>query len=492
MRREVRALHTAAQVRELDRIAIEEAGIPGYTLMGRAGQAVFEALREAWPEARRIVVLCGAGNNAGDGYVVARLAREHGLTAEVLWLKDPATLAGDAATAARDWHAAGGAARAFDPGPLVDADVVVDALLGTGLDRPLAGGWLAAVEAVNASGRPVLAVDVPSGLHADTGMPLGAAVRAALTVTFIGVKQGLLTGEAADHVGRLLYDDLDVPAEVLERVPPTALRIAEVDVRDSLPPRPRTAHKGRCGHVLVVGGNLGLAGAARLAGEGALRTGAGLVSVATRPEHAAALAGGRPELMARGVAGPEELAPLLARATALAVGPGLGQDGWARGLLARVLEAPQPKVLDADALNLLAAEPMRRDDWILTPHPGEAARLLGTDAGAVQRDRYAAARALAERYGGVAVLKGPGTIVADARAVWVCDRGNPGMASGGMGDVLTGAIAALLAQGLSPEEAARTGVWLHAAAADAAAACGERGMIASDLLPHLRRLANPF
>lgn len=491
MRREIRALHTAAQVRELDRLAIAEAGIAGYELMCRAGRAAFEALREAWPRARRIVVLCGAGNNAGDGYVVARLARERGLEAEVLWLRDPAGLAGDAATAARDWHAAGGRSRPFDAGALAGADVVVDALLGTGLDRPLEGSWAAAVEALATATAPVLALDLPSGLHADTGAVLGAAVRADLTVTFVGAKRGLLTGEAPDHVGRLLYDDLDVPEAVLARVPPAALRVTAADVREVLPPRPRTAHKGRFGHVLVVGGNNGMAGAARLAGEGALRAGAGLVSVAVRSGHAAAIAAGRPELMARDVEGAEALAAPLARATVLAAGPGLGQDAWARALLARVLEAPQPKVLDADALNLLAAEPVRREDWVLTPHPGEAARLLGTDTATVQRDRFAAARALVERYGGVAVLKGAGTIVADARAVWVCDRGNPGLASGGTGDVLTGVIAGLLAQGLAPEEAARTGVWLHGAAADAAAACGERGMIASDLLAHVRGLANP-
>lgn len=489
------ALYRAAQVRELDRIAIQTFGIPGLTLMERAGRATFAALRHRWPEARRLAVLCGTGNNGGDGFVVARLAHEAGLAVEVLQVGDAARLAGDALAAAEVLRAAGVEPHSFDPGRIPEADVVVDALFGTGLEREVTGVWRAAVEAINASGANgagVVAVDIPSGLHADTGAVLGAAVRAQLTVTFIGLKQGLFTAMGPDHCGMVLFDDLQVPPDVYTSVSPAARRIRPEDLATRLAPRPRGAHKGGHGHVLIVGGEHGMAGAARMAGEAAARVGAGLVTVATRPEHAAVLTAARPELMCHGVEGPRDLLPLLRRATVVAIGPGLGRSRWAQGLFAAVLETGLPLVVDADALNLLAAEPVARGNWVLTPHPGEAARLLGTTSQAVQADRFSALAQLVRRYRAVAVLKGAGTLVqAEDGAVWLCDRGNPGMATGGMGDVLTGVIAGLAGQGLPLAEAAWAGVHLHATAGDAAARDGERGLLALDLMPHLRRAANP-
>jgi len=484
-------LYRAASVRALDREAIEGCAIPGATLMERAGAAVCTVLEAAWPAARRVSVFCGTGNNGGDGFVVARRVREAGGEATVVQLGDAARLAGDARLHAERAAAAGVhtlAPERFDPAA---CDVIVDALLGTGLERAVQGAYRTAIEAVNAAARPVIAVDVPSGLAADTGQVLGAAVRAAATVTFIGVKRGLLTGAAADHCGQLWFADLDLPAAVYAAVPADAERIDLAGERAVLAPRPRAAHKGRFGHVLVVGGERGYAGAARMAAEAAARTGAGLVSVATREEHAGHIAAARPELMAQGVEHGTGLAALARRASVLALGPGLGQASWGRALFAAALEIARPMVVDADALNLLAADPLQRPDWILTPHPGEAARLLGTDTGAVQADRFAAAAAIRRRYGGVCVLKGAGTVVAAGSVPAVCAAGNPGMASGGMGDVLTGIVAGLLAQGLAPAAAARLGVCLHAAAGDAAAADGERGLLATDLLAHLRRLLDP-
>lgn len=257
----------------------------------------------------------------------------------------------------------------------------------------------------------------------------------------------------------------------------------------TLPARSPTAQKGDFGHVLVIGGDHGMSGALRLAGEAALRTGAGLVSVATRADHAAGISTSRPELMSHGVESVAQLSPRLKRATVLAAGPGLGQGEWGRKLFSAVLESSLPMVVDADALNLLAAEPVRRDNWILTPHTGEAARLLGQTVEQVQADRIAAAVALKQKYGGVVVLKGAGTLVVDATGeIAMCNEGNPGMASGGMGDVLTGVIAGLLAQGCDLTESARQGVCLHAHAADLAAQEGQRGLLASDLFPYLRRL----
>ncbi len=485
-------LFRAEQVRELDRLAIEEFDVPGYTLMTRAAAAALRELRRCWPHARRLVVLCGTGNNGGDGYVLARLAVEAGLTARVLTLGDQQALIGDAATARNDWMNSGGHAVAFAPDGLDDADVVVDGLLGTGLQRELSGQWREAVEAVNAHAAPVLALDIPSGLHADTGAVLGAAVYSALTVSFIGLKRGLFTGEGPDRCGEVVFDDLGVPAGVYLSVPPAATRIEGDVLRRLLPPRPRGAHKGRFGHVLVVGGDHGMTGAVRMAAEAAARGGAGLVSVATRREHAAAIAAVRPELMCHGVDAAADLHPLLERATVVAIGPGLGQSPWAQRLLGTVLDTDLPLVVDADALNLLAREPGSRGHWVLTPHPGEAARLLGTSAAEVQADRFAAVEALADAFDGVVVLKGAGTLVhARGGGTYLCDRGNPGMASGGMGDVLTGVIASLLAQGLDLEDAARAGVFAHAMAADVAAGGGERGLMALDLLPELRQLLNP-
>ncbi len=485
-------LYTAQQTRELDRQAIEVHGIPGLTLMQRAGAFAFDCLRRHFPDARRIVVVCGPGNNGGDGHVVARLAHEAGLSVRVLLPTDPDRLKGDAATCAEERRLAGVADEPWDPSALEGADLVVDALLGTGLDRPVKENLAAVIEALNASGRPVLAIDVPSGLNADTGQPMGCAVHALLTTTFIGRKRGLYTGEGPEFAGEIEFDALGVPGLVHDAVPTRVTLLGLEALLEQLGPRPRTAHKGRFGHVLVVGGAPGFSGAARMAAEAAARTGAGLVSLATHPEHAAFATLLRPELMPHAVAGPEDLVPLLERATVVAVGPGLGRGAWGSALLSRLLEQDAPLVVDADALNLLATEPCRRDDWVLTPHPGEAARMLGCGTAEVQADRFAAVEALAERYGGTIVLKGAGTLVREPEGgIGVCPLGNPGMASGGMGDVLTGIIAGLIAQGLFPAGAAALGVCLHAAAADLAAGEGERGLLASDVIARLRSLINP-
>ena len=484
------ALYTAGQVRDLDRRAIHVLGIAGYELMTRAGHATLNALRALWPAVRSITVLCGPGNNGGDGYVVARVARAQGLRTRVVALGDPLQLGGDARRAYDDFTAAGGHCEPWSPAAL-ETDVIVDALYGTGLAREVSGEARVMLAAANDSGRPIVAVDIPSGLQADSGAALGIAARCQLTVTFIGRKVGLYLGDGAEHVGRVVFDGLDVPAETYAGVVPVARLLGEEDVADALPVRRRAAHKGDHGHVLVVGGGPGMPGAARLAGEAALRAGAGLVTVAVHPDNAAIVAS-RPELMCVAAHGPGDLAHALSRATVVAIGPGLGQGDWARGVLAAVLTGGQPLVVDADALNLVAAAPRRRDRWVLTPHPGEAARLLGTSGAAVQVDRLLAARDLQARYGGTTVLKGAGSIVHGAAGVpGICDRGNPGMAAGGMGDVLTGVIAGIAAQCADLDLAARAGVFVHAQAGDLAARRGERGLLASDVLEQVRACVNP-
>ncbi|MFW2404205.1 MAG: NAD(P)H-hydrate dehydratase [Gammaproteobacteria bacterium] len=485
---------TPNAVREMDRTAIEDLSIPGYTLMTRAGQATFNDARERYPSERRWLILCGAGNNAGDGYVIARLARAAGLDVRVVALSDPGKLNGDAATARDDFLGAGGSIEDFSTDFCRHADIIVDAMLGTGLDRALGGAYLQAAESLSSVDTPVIAVDIPTGLNGTTGAVMGAAVRADLTATFVGLKQGLFVGDGPDHCGEIRFHDLAIPADRLSSIEPTLRLYAESDARALLGKRQRTDHKGRFGHVLVVGGNRGMGGAARLAGEAALRSGAGLVSVAAHPQSARAILAGRPELMCHAVENPEQLDELLARATVVALGPGLGRDDWAWEMFQRAIGASPQKVVDADALNVLAEESLQRDDWVLTPHPGEAARLLGTESAAIQGDRLAAVREITRRYGGVAVLKGHGTLIGarDTLPVLV-RRGNPGMASAGMGDVLTGIVAGLLAQfPADPLAAASAAAHAHGLAGDlAAAAGGERGLIAGDVLAHLRTAVNP-
>lgn len=486
------SLYSAAQVRELDRIAIEEHQIPGIQLMHQAGQAAWQVLQSNWSDARNICVVCGAGNNAGDGYILAKLAFEKHFNINLLTLSAPEKLHGDAKKSYQAVSEMGIPCQAFDPRSLSAAEVIVDAILGTGIDRDVGGGYAEAIAAINSSGRPVLSIDIPSGLNADTGKVMGQAIKAQITVTFIGLKTGLFTGQGPEYCGQVVFSDLDVPEAIYEQVPSTKERIELEGLPVvSLPRRRRDAHKGDYGHVLIIGGDYGFAGAARMASEAAARTGAGLVTLATRPEHAIAVSMAVPEIMARGVDNIRDLEPMLERATVIAIGPGLGQSDWAMALLSRVLDTGQPVVVDADALNLIAGEPSSSERWVLTPHPGEAARLLNTGAGEIQADRFAAVQALQAKYGGVIVLKGSGTLVADSGRIAVCSAGNPGMATGGMGDILTGMIAALIAQGLESNDAAKLAVCLHAAAADEVATeQGERGMLATDLLPRIRHLLN--
>ncbi len=477
------ALFATAQARALDRAAID-GGIGGIELMERAARAALDDLRRRWHEARTLCVLCGPGNNGGDGFLLAALARAAGLRVNVIALSEHAS--GDAALARERFVAEGGTL--LPERTLPAADVYVDGLFGSGLNRAPGGDAAALIAALNAQARPVLALDVPSGLDSDTGRAFDPCVRAAATVCFVGWKRGLFTAQGPDQCGVRTLATLAIPESVYASVAPGASLL----VPQALPARARDSHKGRYGHVLVVGGDLGTGGAVHLCGEAAARIGAGLVSVAAREANVGPILAARPELMPHGVHVPRNLEPLLARASVVALGPGLGQDDWGRGLWQAALDAGKPTVLDADGLNLLAGHARALPQvCVLTPHPGEAARLLAANTTAVQADRFAAVRALANKYRAVAVLKGAGSLIADPDGqVAVCPWGNPGMASGGMGDVLTGVIAALLAQGLSAWDAACLGVGLHARAGDLAARAGERGLLASDLFSYLRALLN--
>lgn len=444
--------------------------------------------------ARRWLIVCGGGNNGGDGYVIATLALAAGISAQVAAILDPSRLKGDAASSHQQYQRAGGVPLPFDAEYCNAADLIVDALFGTGLAREVSGEYRRIILAMNDAPAPKVAIDVPSGLDAARGMALGVAVRANLTVTFVARKVGMYIGEGPDYVGEVCFSDLALPPDIAARFHAAGQLFGDTDSRELLPRRPRTAHKGAFGHVLVAGGNIGMGGAVRLAAEAALRSGAGLVTVATRRENVAAVTGYRPELMSWPVETPADLDPVLTRATIIAVGPGLGQDEWAHGILSRILSSTLPLVVDADALNLLAMKPTQRRDWILTPHPGEAGRLLGISSAQVQADRPAAAAALSGKFGATVLLKGRATLVAAVDGTpWFVDCGNPGMATGGMGDVLTGIVAGLRAQFSHADVCAITALaaWVHARAGDAAAGSGERGLTAGDVVEHLRPWLNP-
>ncbi len=482
-------LYRTDQIKVLEQFVIQRGIISGFELMQRAGKAVFECLQARYPHVQNIVVFCGAGNNAGDGYIVATLALQAGLSVCVYSVTNPALLKGDALLAYQQYAQARGEVRPFSATVDITTDLFVDALLGTGLSRPVSDIYAQAIRVMNRSFAKVIAIDIPSGLNADTGNVDGEAVEADITVTFIGLKQGLFTGFAVQYVGDIVYASLDLPSEVWQTVTSSTQRV----LPKSLPPRPRYAHKGNFGHVLIIGGDVGYSGAARLAGMAALRCGAGLVSIATHPENAVVMNVICPELMCHGIQTVAQLIPLLSKASVIVIGTGLGQSDWAKALFHTALSMDKPLIIDADGLNLLAQSPCKKTNWVLTPHVGEAARLLAVTTSVIQIDRFQSVKVLQQQYGGVVLLKGAGTLIASENMLAVSNTGNAGMASGGMGDVLAGVIAGLITQGMSLQEAVQQGVYGHGLAADEAVKVdGERGLLASDLLPHLRRWVNQW
>lgn len=489
------ALFDSDQVRAIDRAAIA-AGTPGIVLMKRAARAAFEQCVTLWPKHTDYRVLCGAGNNGGDGWAFAALSLEAGLRATVYCTVAPYELKGEAKLAAEYALREGVPYVLIEDASLLDTTettVLVDALLGIGLDRPVGGVYASAIEWINQQATPVFALDIPSGLSADTGCVSTCAVRADATMSFIAYKRGLFTASAMDYCGRRFLDDLGVEDSVIES---NGSRVSLLSPQDLLAAliRPRQSHKGRSGHVAICGGNRGMSGAALLSSEAAICSGAGLVSLYSCASTAAAAMTRLPEVMTREVAAQTDIKSALRRASVICLGPGLGRDEWAETLLASALATDKPKVIDADALNLIAESDAHMSlggAHVLTPHPGEAARLLNCSTAEVEADRFAAVIELQSRYDGVVVLKGAGTLVASAEGVTVCDCGNPGMSVGGMGDVLAGVIAALVAQGLNPLEAAELGVWAHSKAADdLVSRQGEIGLKASELIPEIRRILN--
>nr|WP_086940079.1 NAD(P)H-hydrate dehydratase [Thaumasiovibrio occultus] len=486
------SLYASEQVKHGEKQVAKRLELPMYTLMERAGAAAFELLTERFGRCQRILICCGTGNNGGDGYVVARLAKTAGLDVTVWQIGDVEKLPEDALLARTLWLDDGGAVAAPESSIALSVDCVVDAMLGTGLSSAAREPFSTVIAAINHSAAKVLSIDVPSGLNADTGHAPGAVIKADATITFVGVKRGLMTAAAADHCGELHFCGLGIEAEFSSLIPANCLRVMPTDVEPYLLPRRRCAHKGDHGRLLCAGGDLGTGGAIGLASEAALHTGAGLVSVLTQPEHITYLLTRRPELMVLGWQDKAHVvAQQMAWADAIVLGPGLGQGDWGQALYFHLKETEKSLVLDADGLNLLALNPDYNANRILTPHPGEAARLLACTVAEVEADRFSAVVRLQQKYGGVVLLKGAGSLVYDGEQCWLVSAGNPGMATGGMGDVLSGILGALIAQGLSLSQAAVAGAWIHSRAGDLCSIDGERGMIASDLYSHIRQLVNP-
>jgi len=484
-------VHLAREIREIEQALLSQPSPP--PLMARAGLAVAEFARDLLGDrGKRVLLLAGPGNNGGDAFVAARQLKQWWVDVTVVFTGSEAKLPAAAKAALADWRAAGGALHDSVPSN-GDWHLIVDGLFGIGLERPLEGKQAELVNWSNASGVPILAIDIPSGLHADSGRVLGCAIRARHTLTFIGLKAGLLTLDGPDFAGEIHLHSLGV--DLPETAGPRGWRIESTVIANVLAPRRRNSHKGMFGNVGILGGAPGMVGAALLAGRAALKLGAGRVFVGLFADSPSVDLV-QPELMLRSAQEVLKTEGL----DCLAVGPGLGESQAAQHALAAVLAHPAPLVLDADALNLVAAHPAlqkslaaRTGASILTPHPAEAARLLATSTDNIQHDRIAAARALSARFNAGVVLKGNGSVCALKNGDWyVNTSGNPGMAAAGMGDVLSGIVASLTAQGGDPGLSLLAGVHLHGLAADrlVAEGTGPAGLTASEVTDAARRLLN--
>lgn len=509
----------AEQVRDNEALVAQKQGIDMYQLMLDAGNAVYELVSSHY-QCNKLLVLCGYGNNGGDGYVVAKLAMADNWQVAVLQVGDAGKLKGDAKRAYDDFCEVGGKVMVsltepFDKNEILvdEHTVVVDALLGTGTDGPVRAPMADLIAWLNEQQTAgVVSVDVPTGLQSNTGAVANVAVRASQTCTFIGVKQGLSTGLGPDFCGQLFYADLGIGDAFCELVAASAFCINQTQLSKALPKRSLASHKGSFGHVLLIGSDIGMSGAIRMAGRACLRTGAGLVSIITHEDNELVVAADCAEFMVSGIGTDTDIRPWLDKVDVIAIGPGLGCSEWGQSMFAQLLDylaqTPKPCVMDADGLNLLAKLKLcpRFDgqQTVITPHPLEAARLLGCNTIDVQQDRFDAALGLSEVTGAVALLKGVGTVINvpkvnvsevnvpsdTAECQYINTTGNPGMATAGMGDVLTGIIASLMGQGLMAKDAAILGAYIHGAAADLAARAGERGMMATDVLAHIRQVIN--
>ena len=486
------------QLQQYEADAAQTIGLNLFQLMERAGSAVFNNIRQYYPAAHRMLIVAGKGNNGGDGYIIARLAHQAGLNVTTVVCAERRQIQGDAFTALTllEEHAV----------PIhyclsvkhktkiindFKGELIVDCLFGIGFSGVLSKELNQLITVINNKNCTRVSVDVPSGLNADFGTITPIAIKADLTVTLIAYKRGLLSAQAANYVGELILETLSVNSALAELTPTHCFRQNKANL-PQLIPRAHTSHKGSIGMMLAAGGDSTFTGAICLASEMALRAGAALVSVCCHEHSRSVLLSRRPELMVVANCG-KTLASstLLEKVKSVVIGPGLGRNVWSKAVFEAAINIESDKVIDADGLYFLANNMYKSNKWILTPHPGEAAQLLGCGIADIELDRFFSVKAIAKKYGGICVLKGAGTLISDGQNTWINTTGNAGMASGGMGDVLSGLIGALILQTESLFQAARLGVYIHGLAADIIAKQqGQIGILASDLYPEVQRLIN--
>jgi NAD(P)H-hydrate epimerase len=472
-------LYLPKKVYQLDRAAVEQDGLAEIELMQRAGRRVWQALVTRWPGLSKITVFAGAGNNGGDAFVVALSARRQGVDVQLLIQGDLSRQSDTSSHFRELWEQAGGEYEDWQ-GQVLNGEVIVDGLLGIGLQRELDDHWQKLIAAINQCDVPRVAIDIPSGLNGVTGNPQPVAVEAQLTVTFIGAKTGQYLADGPDYCGELVYEDLGISTAARQSV---AAALSVIESCQLPPVRRKNSHKNHYGNLLLIGGDQGMSGAIALAAQAALRSGAGLVTALVHPECRANLAS-FPEIM---VLGWDALESRLPQASVIVVGPGLGDSAVAAQCLHSLQQVTLPMVVDAGALKAEFLQSLKSKQVVITPHPGEAAILLSSSSAEIQADRLRACNRLVESFAATCVLKGSGSLIGQQGVMPALNiSGNPGMASAGMGDVLSGIIAAMLGQGLTPFEAAKSAVFIHGLCAEVCCADeDESGLIASDIIRHI-------
>lgn len=486
-------LYTKEQIYKLDEIAIKHHNLSSIELMKLAAKSVFEYILEKYPK-QQINVFCGSGNNAGDGYIIASLAKQKGIPVQIIYTTNPNKLSQDAKLAYEIAKKESVVIKEFNFNIKITKGIVVDAILGIGIKGVPKNNHYNAIKFINKSKLSVISVDIPSGLNPDTGRTEGVCVKANTTISFIALKQGLFTCDGPDYCGNIIYKKLNIDSIVFKKVNHYVIKTELNELMKFFKDRRKNSHKNNYGHVLLIGGDYGYAGAILLAAEAALRSGAGLVSVATRKENINAILARKPEIMAHSIDCEEQhLDKLIDKANVLVIGPGLGNSSWSKNILKKSLESNLDKILDADALNIIANNNIKIKNNslnILTPHPKEAARLLKKQTYEIQDNRFQAIKEITKKYKSQVLLKGAGslTLNSEKSIINICTAGNTAMATAGMGDVLSGIIGALLAQGVEKDKCLHLAVCLHSSAADLAANNSQRGIISSDVIDNLKFL----
>ena len=498
-------LYTASETRKIDNLAVKEKGVSGYSLMQMAAEFTLDVILREFSPVEELIIFCSKGKNSGDGFLLGSFAKEFGLEVTIVMSNTSNVIKGVSRKAFEEMKDAKVkiiSTKSVEKLKVSNKTVIVDALIGTGLKGNLRKNIKESILALNKLGvkLPVLSLDIPSGVNPDTGDADDIAVYADITATFVAQKRGCFTSVGKKFSGEIIYSDLEIPKNLFSKITSTSYVVDYEDSISKVVYREQDAHKGHFGNVVIVGGDRGLGGAGLLSSRAAVYSGAGLTSLVTRPEHVSASLVSCPEVMVKGVDSGQDLEEYLVKPDVIAIGPGLGQSAWSEQMIQRVFWEAEKRdvsvIMDADALNLLTKLKLSSNlpkRLILTPHPGEAARLLNTSVAVIESNRFSAAAKIQKKFNATVVLKGSGTVIchkSGGTQKWgICDSGNPGMATGGMGDVLTGIIAGLLAQGLTLKEAAEAGVDLHAKAADQASLeFGEAGLTSSDVINELKYL----